>query len=410
MQGPKNICLAPDAEWGVIAGETTSTGALITGYVLPLAAISAVAGFVGGSVIGRTLPFVGYYRVSMVAGITGAIITLVMAVVGVFVMSLIVNALAPTFGGEKNSMQAMKVVAYSYTPAWLTGILLVLPLLGTLATLVGGLFGLYLLYLGLPKLMKAPQDKAIAYTAVSIVCAIVVSVVLAGVSAAVVGAGMVAGGGLGALGSGGSSPTVQYDPNSPLGRLQDLGNKLEENNKKVEAAQNAGDQAGAAAAALGGLGLLVGGGTHVEPVSTDTLKPLVPAQFAGLRQNGGTNTERGGLPGFMVATAKARYSDESGKSASLEITDTGGASGLVGLAGWAAGIQGEKEDDNSIERTGKVDGRLVHEKSSKTGGTNEYSIVLADRFVVNAEGQGVDLNQLKSAVSSLDLGKIESLK
>ena len=116
----------------------------------------------------------------------------------------------------------------------------------------------------------------------------------------------------------------------------------------------------------------MGGGTHVEPVSTDTLKPLVPAQFAGLKQDGGTATERGGLPGFMIATAKARYSDDADKSVSLEITDTGGASGLVGLAGWAAGIQGEKEDDDSIERTGKVDGRLVHEKSSKTGGTNEY--------------------------------------
>ena len=167
--------------------------------------------------------------------------------------------------------------------------------------------------------------------------------------------------------------------------------------------------AGAAAAALGGLGLLVGGGTHVEPVSTDTLKPLVPAQFAGLRQNGGTNTERGGLPGFMVATAKARYSDESGKSASLEITDTGGASGLMGLASWAS-IQQEKEDDNGSERTLKVDGRLVHEKTSKRGGSNEFGLVLGERFLVSASGVGVDLKDLRSAVTSLDLAKLESLK
>ena len=178
----------------------TSTSELLTGYVLPLAAIPAVAGFIGGSVIGRSLPFIGYYRVGMVAGITGAIITLVMAVVGVFVMSLIVNALAPTFKGEKNSMQAMKVVP---TPTrrrgWRASCFC--------ATASGepGRPGrrplrVYLLYLGLPKLMKAPQDKAIAYTAVSVICAIVLSIVLAAVGAAVVGAGAIAGGGLGPLG------------------------------------------------------------------------------------------------------------------------------------------------------------------------------------------------------------------
>ncbi len=410
VERAKNICLAPDAEWGVVAGETTSTSELITGYVLPLAAIPAVAGFVGSSLIGFGL----FGRIGMVAGITGAVISLVMAVVGVFLMSLIVNALAPTFGGEKSSMQSMKVVAYSYTPAWLAGILLVLPLLGNLVALVGGLYGLYLLYLGLPKLMKAPPDKAIPYTAVSVVCAIVLAVVLGAVSAMFVGAGLIgARGGVGSLGGltgvlGRSASSNALDPNSTLGRLQDLGNKLEENNKKVEAAQNAGDQAGAAAAALSGLGLLVGGGKHVDPVTTDALKPFVPEQFAGLAKKS-NSFERGGLPGLMIATAKATYDDGADRSVSLEITDTGGASGLVGLAAWA-GIQGEKEDDNSIERTGKVDGRLVHEKSSKVGGTNEFAIVLADRFVVNAEGRGVDVNQLRSAVSSLNLGQIESLK
>jgi hypothetical protein len=93
----------------------------------------------------------------------------------------------------------------------------------------------------------------------------------------------------------------------------------------------------------------------------------------------------------------------------LEISDTGGVSGLVGLASWAE-LQGERDNDQMTEKTEKVGGRLVHEKLSKTGGTNEFSIVLGDRFIVEAKGDGVDLNALKAAVSSLDLAKLESMK
>jgi hypothetical protein len=119
--------------------------------------------------------------------------------------------------------------------------------------------------------------------------------------------------------------------------------------------------------------------------------------------------EKTGLAGLMVSKAEATYSDGANKDVRLEITDTGGASGLVMLAGWA-GVQGERDNDQETERTQRVNGRLVHEKVSKTGGTNEFGVVLGDRFLVSAEGDGVDLNTLKSAVSSLDLQKLESLK
>ena len=70
---------------------------------MPLAAIGAVAGLIGGSLVGRTLPFIGTYRMPLVAGVGLAVFTFVMAIVGVFLLSIIINALAPTFGGEKNS-------------------------------------------------------------------------------------------------------------------------------------------------------------------------------------------------------------------------------------------------------------------------------------------------------------------
>jgi tetrahydromethanopterin S-methyltransferase subunit C len=174
----RNILLTPNTEWPVIAEEPAETGAVVTGYVMPLAAIGAVAGFIGGSIVGMSLPFLGRYRVPIITGLTGAVFTFIFAIVGVFVLAFIINALAPTFGAQKDSDRAFKVAVYSYTPAWIAGVLQILPGLAILGVFAA-LYGLYLLYLGLPALMKCPQDKAVGYTAVVVVCAIVLSIVVA---------------------------------------------------------------------------------------------------------------------------------------------------------------------------------------------------------------------------------------
>ena len=178
----KNICLSPDAEWSVIDHESASTSSLITGYVVPLAAVNAVAAFIGRSIIGITLPFVGgTYRVPIVSGLVVAILSVVMTVVGVVVCGYVIDALAPTFGAQKSNLQAMKVATYAPTAAWVAGILQIIPALSLLAIL-GALYTLYLLYLGLPKLMKCPQDKAVGYTVVVVLATIVIFFVVSMVS------------------------------------------------------------------------------------------------------------------------------------------------------------------------------------------------------------------------------------
>src|SRR5580693_2725756 len=126
----KAICLKPNAEWPVIEAETTSTRELMVGYVAPLAAITPIASFVGGVFIGRTLPFIGTYHVPLTTGLTLAVVTYALSLVGIFLLSLIINALAPSFGGQKNSAQALKLAVYSYTPAWVAGVLTVFTSLG----------------------------------------------------------------------------------------------------------------------------------------------------------------------------------------------------------------------------------------------------------------------------------------
>ena len=404
----KNICLTPNTEWPVIAAEPTPPATLITEYVVPLAAIGAVAGFIGGSIVGTGLGMFGSYRVPLVAGLIAAVFTFVMAIVGCFLISLIINALAPSFGGQKDSAQALKVAVYSYTPAWIAGVLNILPILGGLLGILAGLYGLYLLYLGLPKLMKNPEDKSLGYTVVVVVCAIVIMVVVGSVGSMITAGAMMGTGMFPGMSSRASSSDVQFDKNTPLGKLQDLGTKLEESNKKMEAAQKSGDANAQAAAAIESLGTLLGGGKRVDPVSPDQLKPLVPDHFAGLPKTKSSSEKEGAL-GLMMSKAEATYGDGAEKRATLEITDTGGVSGLTAMAGWA-GVEGDSDDENGSEKTYKKDGRLVHEKLSKSGGTNEFAIVIADRFVVGAKGNGVTLDELKSAVSGIDLAKLEGMK
>ena len=400
----KNITLTPGSEWPVIEGESATTGDLLTGYALPLAAIGAVAGFIGTSLVGTTLPFVGTYRAPLVSGIVAAAFGLGMALVMCFLLSLIIDALAPTFNGQKNQIQALKLAVYSFTPAWIAGVLRIVPLLG-IFILFAALYSIYVMYLGLPRMMKSPQDKALPYTAVVVVCAIVMGFIVAAISGIFIGGAMLTGSALSSSNSSSSSATAQFDKNSPMGKLQEIAKTAEASTKKMEAAAKAGDQNAQAAAAVEGLGALLGGGKHVDPVDIEQLKPLMPDTLAGMPKTA-SRAEKSGFGAIMVSKAEARYA-AGDKQVTLDVSDTGGVSGLLAIAGWAQGVS---EDDNGSERTQKVDGRLTHEKVSKTGGTNEYAIVIADRFVVSAKGNGVDINTLKSAVSSIDLAKLESMK
>ena len=167
----RQLLLSPRTEWEVINAEPTTPAALYTGYVMPLAAIGPIARVIGYSLFGISVPFLGTYRVPIGSAITNAIATYVLTLIATYVLALIIDGLGPTFGAQRNSVQALKVAAYSSTPAWVAGVFSLVPGLGLLQIL--GLYSAYLLYLGLPALMKSPRDKAPAYTVVVILVAIV---------------------------------------------------------------------------------------------------------------------------------------------------------------------------------------------------------------------------------------------
>ena len=172
----KNILLNPRQEWAVIDAEPTVPVDLYKQYIMPLAAIGPVAGFIGSTVFGYHIPLMGTIRAPIGQAFASMVVTYLLTLGGVYVLALIIDALAPNFHGTKNQLQALKVAAYSSTASWVSGIFSLVPGLRWLGVL--GLYSLYLLYLGLPVLMKAPEDRAMAYTILVILAALVLFLVI----------------------------------------------------------------------------------------------------------------------------------------------------------------------------------------------------------------------------------------
>ena len=404
IERAKAILLTPKTEWPVIAAEPATTADLYKNYLLLLAAVPAVFAFIDATVFGYSVPFMGTMRVGFGAALQTALFSYVFSLLGIFVFSLIVNALAPTFGGTKDAISALKVVAYSATAGLVGGVAVIVPFLGGLITIVAAIYGIYLLYLGLPTLMKCPQEKAVAYTAVSIIAAIIVSLVFWGIAGRMMTAGILSG----ALPERSASDDIKIDPDSPLGKLEDMGKRMEEASKKLEEAGKSGDTKAQGEALGAVLGAALGGGAKVEALPPERLKAFLPETLAGLPRRE-MSAERNAAMGLQISEGKARYGDGQGRDLDLEITDMGGAQGVMMFAGWAA-IESEKQTETGYEKTSRVDGRIVHEEWDTARKSGEYSVVLGERFVAKVSGEAADIGQLKAALGSIDLGALEALK
>jgi hypothetical protein len=159
----KNILLTPKTEWPVIAAESTTVPDLYKNYIVYLAAIPALFGFLG------------FARFSITTALVVLVVFYALQLGVVYLMGLLVDAFAGTFGAEKNPVQALKSVTYAYTASWVAAIGSIVPILGILIGLAGGIYSIYLLYLGLPHTMKCPEDKAVGYAAVVIIIGWVIS-------------------------------------------------------------------------------------------------------------------------------------------------------------------------------------------------------------------------------------------
>ncbi len=359
----KAMILTPKEEWPRIALETAPQGGILKSYVIPLAAIGPIASLIGGQVFGYGA--LGFsYRPPLIGAVVSAIIGFVLSIVGVVVLGMIADALAPKFDGQRNKLAAFKFVAYSYTAAWLAGIFGLIPSLAFFGLL--GIYSFYLLYTGITPMMKVPEAKAGGYLAVTILCAIVLY--------AVVGVFV---GKTTSLFLGNPMNSADNELSGKLtvpgGGSVDL-DKIQRATKQMEAAANG----------------------KAPPVAPDRMKALLPETIGSYQR---TATEGVGA-GPMGSTAQGTYTSGD-KSFTLRIADMSALGALAGL-GSAMGVEQSKEDANSYERTTTVNGQMQTEAWNKATGSGKFGTMVNNRFMVEAEGSAGSIDELKQAVASID--------
>jgi Yip1 domain len=181
-----NMITKPKEEWEVIAAEPSSVAGLFTGYAMILALLPAIGTIVflgllgmgagamgGGAALGLGMSFFA------ITAVVGYVVGL-----GLFwLVSLIVNAITPSFNGKQDMVQATKLMVYAATPTWLAGITSGIPLVGILLSLAAMGYAVYLIYLGVRPVLSVPEDKVAGMTVVTVLIYIVTSVVIGGIIA-----------------------------------------------------------------------------------------------------------------------------------------------------------------------------------------------------------------------------------
>ena len=400
----QSILLRPKQTWPVIAAESADVASIYTGYVAILAAIPAIAGFIGMTLVGVGAFGVSYHM-PIVTGILRMVIGYVLSLVMVFVLALIVDALAPTFGGTKNQIQALKLVAYGCTAGFVGGIFSLIPSLSILG-LLAALYSIYLFYTGISVLMRCPPEKAAAYTAVVIVCAIVAGIVLGALMSLFSPVGRM---GMGGLASSAGDVTIKTPDGAAVtinpGSMAEIAKRMEAASQRAQVAQNSGDPA-AAGKAVGDMMAAMTGGS-ATPIAAADLKALLPESIGDMKRTS-FETNGGQAMGISASSAKASYGNDD-RHLNLSITDTGGLAGLATMAGWA-NMTMDKETDGKVEKVYKDGARTMHEEYRKDGSRGEATIILANGVIVEAEGDHVDMATLKKVLADVDLGKIEAMK
>ena len=187
IQRARALLVAPRAEWPVIAAEPATVQDLYRDYILILAAIAPICQFLKTSILGYAWHGFRVYRLGLASGLTAAAAQYVMTLIGVYVLAMVIEALAPNFAAQPDRLQALKVVGYSYTASWVAGFAQILPGLYPLFALAGVIYSVYLLYLGLPATMKVLPERAGGYTAAIAVVALILGWIIAVLTGAIIG-------------------------------------------------------------------------------------------------------------------------------------------------------------------------------------------------------------------------------
>lgn len=377
LQRVLDILMRPRETWLQINAEDGNPGRIYLGYLVFLAAIPAVAGFIGYSLIG-----VGAFgisvRVPVVQGLVSMVVGYVLSLAMVYVLALIANMLAPRFQAQQDMGSAFKLVAYASTAGMLGGVFSILPSLAMLG-LLAALYSVYLIYSGIPVLMKAPQEKAVGYTAALVVCGILAGIVV-GLATSLVTPGA-RGLGAGMAGMGDTGSVAMKVPGTDI--KIDTG-RLEEASRKMEEAQAKGDTQAAAKAATEMMGAALGG-KGGEPFAPKLLRDTLPERVGDLPRTAIEARSESAM-GMQFTHVSAQYTHED-KELEIQIQDLGAVPALrMAMAGWAT-TTAESENADEVERIYRQGDTTIKESYRKDGSSSDVALMLPNGVMVQAYGR-----------------------
>ena len=377
LQRVLDILMRPRDTWLQIDAEDGNPARIYLGYLVFLAAIPAVAGFIGYSLIG-----VGAFgisvRVPVVQGLVSMVVGYVLSLAMVYVLALIANMLAPRFQAQQDMGSAFKLVAYASTAGMLGGVFSILPSLAMLG-LLAALYSVYLIYSGIPVLMKAPQEKAVGYTAALVVCGILAGIVV-GLATSLVTPGA-RGLGAGMAGMGDTGSVAMKVPGTDI--KIDTG-RLEEASRKMEEAQAKGDTQAAAKAATEMMGAALGG-KGGEPFAPKLLRDTLPERVGDLPRTA-IEARAESAMGMQFTHVSAQSTHED-KELEIQIQDLGAVPALrMAMAGWAT-TTAESENADEVERIYRQGDTTIKESYRKDGSSSDVALMLPNGVMVQAYGR-----------------------
>ncbi len=215
----------------------------------------------------------------------------------------------------------------------------------------------------------------------------------------------------------GPSPE-QVAREAAIKQLEQAAKDMEAAGKRAEAAtakggQDVGAAMGDAMKALGAMagaaGGVVGGGSY-DPVDFRKLKEVLPQELAGFTK-GDSSGEKNNAFGISVSEAKQSFrTDDGNKSVRFEITDPGSLAGPFALANMWMNVDIDKETSDGYEKTSTVSGRKLMEKWNKSSKHGEVHLVVGNRFMVQVDSRGLDMNDVKALLGKVDIAKLEAMK
>lgn len=178
VQRAKAVLLDPAGTWQIIKAEPTSIKDIYQNYLVILAAVPAIATFIGLTVVGIQIPFFGTWRAPFFSTLVSQLLSYAISLGMVYVAAVVIEKLAPKFEAQADTTAAFKLVAYSITPAWVAGIFGVLPWLMVLAGLIGFGYSIYVFLVGVQPMTSVPEGRKIGYVAVSALVIFLLSLLL----------------------------------------------------------------------------------------------------------------------------------------------------------------------------------------------------------------------------------------